>query len=625
MSNNNKQQQFAIEAGGYIGHFINYGTFDSLSVMGLWISNQSSGVSRVTNYGIMGSIDTLVATTLLNNLGLMGGKNHHIQAENGSKISIQNYMLKITETASTFNNFSGLNNNTTNFSHLVINIGSGSSIAFKDGDSKIILDFDNGFELGKKYSINKVATNQSGNPALGVDFSRLIPRSDIYDLTQDGDSFIVTLKPHNSTIGNLYKSNIRTMNNFYTMSNAMIYSHKYSAKRNTNKRRVIRRVKKTANLFIDSSLRDSQSDSWQSTKESSESKWIASYSTNTRNDRVVDSSLRESQSDSWQSTLDSLESNESFAYKSDSGDYYANNATTNPTQTRRTITTNRTSLNPNNDKYYFILTPFVNHNLFFESGRYNLSGLEYGFLTTFSGKLSPSNALGAHFMMSYGSLGDSKDKDFSVTNLNLNIGLNYKFDMIWDMYLKARGDFFYFLNQVKTLTMPNAIKPNTLGFGVSVAYGKDFNFGSGGMLGVELGIDYKALQSNTISLQNSADRSVSETYQKSLYNLIYVDLGLNYAKYFNTNAGIWGLNAGLGIKGNVSANKLAKSQIRISALNQSVDMVLDNDKVLGYANLSGSYVLNAKDFNMEFSIAYYGNYGDRVISNGGGVEMRVVF
>ena len=61
-------------------------------------------------------------------------------------------------------------------------------------------------------------------------------------------------------------------------------------------------------------------------------------------------------------------------------------------------------------------------------------------------------------MMSYGSLGDSKDKDFNITNLNLNVGLNYKFDMIWDMYLKARGDFFYFLNQVKTLTIFEAIK-----------------------------------------------------------------------------------------------------------------------------------------------------------------------
>ena len=274
-----------------------------------------------------------------------------------------------------------------------------------------------------------------------------------------------------------------------------------------------------------------------------------------------------------------------------------------------------------NRDYYFILTPFVNHNYFFESGRYNLSGLEYGFLTAFSTQVAESNSLGAHFIFSYGSLGDSKDKDLSVKSLNLNVGLNYKFDMIWDMYIKARGDFFYFLNQVKTLTMFEAIKPNNLGFGVSVAYGKDFDFGKGGVLGIEAGLDYKALQSNTISLQNSADKSVSETYQKSLYNLIYVDLGMSYSKYF----GNFGLNATLGIKGNITANKLAKSQIHISTFNKSVDMMLDNDNFLGYANLGASYVLNAKNFDMEFSLAYYGNFGDRVISNGGGVEFRVVF
>ena len=569
-------------------HLINYGTMGA-------ISGNRGGTSAnipmlVTNYGRMSGIETNWgnADITIDNYGIidMTTSKHHLSAGNNYSFILKNYAMIIIQNADIFNNFDG-NQTEGDNSHLIFN-SSNRYISFADSSGKIILDFGGDFEFDKEYLISKLVTDKNGSNRLQVDFGRLTTRSDIFTLIQNGDNFIVKLNVSSGAIGNLYKSNIRTMNNFYTMSNAMIYSHKYSAKRTTNKRRVIRRVKKTANLFNDSSLQDS------------------------------------ALAESWQSTLDSLESNESFAYKSDSGDYYANNATTNPTQTRRTITTNRT-LSNQSDKYYFILTPFVNHNLFFESGRYNLSGLEYGFLTAFSGKITPSNALGAHFMMSYGSLGDSKDKDFSITNLNLNIGLNYKFDMIWDMYLKTRGDFFYFLNQVKTLTMPNAIKPNTLGFGVSVAYGKDFNFGSGGMLGVEVAIDYKALQSSTISLQNSADRSVSETYQKSLYNLIYVDLGLNYAKYFNTNAGIWGLNAGLGIKGNVSANKLAKSQIRISALNRSVDMVLDNDKVLGYANLSGSYVLNAKDFDMEFSIAYYGNYGDRVISNGGGVEMRVVF
>ena len=201
---------------------------------------------------------------------------------------------------------------------------------------------------------------------------------------------------------------------------------------------MIRRVKKTANLFNDSSLRESQSDSWQ----------FAEFANKVKQPSI----------------LESLKTNESFVYKNDSSDYYANNTTTNPNRTNQTNLNLNPSTNHNNlqmtqsDKYYFILTPYINHNLYFKAGNYNLSGLDGGFITAFSGKISPSNYLGAHFMMSYGSLGDSKDKDFNITNLNLNVGLNYKFDMIWDMYLKARGDFFYFLNQVKTLTIFEAIK-----------------------------------------------------------------------------------------------------------------------------------------------------------------------
>ena len=53
--------------------------------------------------------------------------------------------------------------------------------------------------------------------------------------------------------------------------------------------------------------------------------------------------------------------------------------------------------------------------------------------------------------------------------------------------------------------------------------------------------------------------------------------------------------------------------------------MLDTDKYLAYANAGISYLLNAKNFDMEFSLAYYGNFGDRIISNGGGVEWRVLF
>ncbi|MGX2983844.1 hypothetical protein, partial [Helicobacter sp. 23-1045] len=165
-------------------------------------------------------------------------------------------------------------------------------------------------------------------------------------------------------------------------------------------------------------------------------------------------------------------------------------------------------------------------------------------------------------------------------------------------------------------------KPNTIGFGGSIYYGKEWNFNNAGVLGLSGGVDYKGLYANEFIMSNMADSSVFEKYNKQLYNLLYLDLALDYNKYFNTSIGLWGLNTKLGIKGNITNNALSKSKVFLSN-NRSVDMIVDNDKVLGYANISGSYVLNTKDFDMEFSMAYYGNYGNRTISNGGGFEWRV--
>ena len=588
-------ESIKIEEKGYIGTLINYGTISGH----IYIGDANKGaIGTITNYGTMGSIystspPTQSVNITINNLGIMrahangsgGGVNNisHLNAPKNVTFTLQNYTIKVDETATEFNNFSGYNGNgdkaaAIRNSHLVVNASGGGSVNFKDKNSKIILDFGNSFELGEKYLISKVATDTGGNPytALGLDFGRLIPR-DLYSLTQSGEYFIAKLNTKGSAIGSLYKSNVRAMNNFDLISNSMIFPYKYGAKRTANKRRVMRKA------------------------ESSQSP------------------------ESTNKALESLESNAFFAYKNDNSTnrtrrrITTNRSTQNATQS--TQSTNQTTQSTNQtDKYYFLLTPFVTHNYFFESGRYNLSGLEYGFITAFGGKITPSNYLGTHFMMSYGSLGDAKDKDFSITNLNLNAGLHYKLEMIWDMYIKARGDFYYFLNQAKTQFIPNAIKPNNLGFGVSVAYGKNFNFGDGGDLGVEVGIDYKGLQTTRITI-DGVDKTTSETYQKSLYNLIYADLGLNYAKYF----GGFGINFGVGIKGNVTANKLAKSTIQLSTFNRSVDMILDNDNFLGYANAGIGYLLNAKNFDMEFSLAYYGNFGDRIISNGGGFEWRVVW
>ena len=530
------------------------------------VKSENNANIKIANYGMI-------------NLSSDNSEKYHFKNVN---LVLQDYAMRINVDSATFNGFSG---NASDNSHLILN---SASVSFADKNSKLILDFGSGFELGARYLFSKLVVDTSGNNALGVDLSRLIPKSDIYLISQSGEYFIAKLAPQYGTIGTIYKSNIRTMNNFTIMSNAMIYPRKLYHSQNLGNKN----YRNIADSTLDSANHLKSYESF-------------AYRNEAMNRRIQRQNKRNYNRKSQNLTTDSANQNNQNNPSLRASEYERGN----PQKQR---TSQNLAQNPHD--YYFILTPFVNHNHFFESGRYNLRGFDYGFLTAFSARVAESNSLGAHFMMSYGSLSDSKDKDFMIKTLNLNLGLNYKLDLVWDMYLKARGDFYYLLNQVKTLTMFEAIKPNNLGFGASVAYGKDFDFKSGGILGIEVGLDYKALQSSTISLHDNV-------YQKSLYHLFYADLGVNYSKYF----GNFGLNAGLGIKGNITANKLAKSQIRINNLNRSVDMVLDNDMFLGYANLSASYVLNAKDFDMEFSLAYYGNYGDRAISNAGGFEWRVLF
>ena len=551
---------------------------------------------EITNYGLMRGVWMETPLTItINNFGIIetaqgtyyqgfyGNNAAHFSfggQDGKAKLVIQNYFMIIKETQSEFNSFQGYSDKTNNKnSHLIIIYSphtSARNLSFKDGDSKIILDFGSGFELGKKYLLSKIITNSWGESfnEVKVDFSRLTlsdERKDIYELVNSGDSFIIRLmdKIQETPITAIYKANIRTMNNFTTMSNAMIFP------------------RKTQNLGS-SSLRASEYERG-----------------NPHYEKSLDSANH-------------LKSYELFAYRNESvnrriqrqNKHNYNRKSQNLTTDSANRTRELQNLAQTSHDYYFILTPFINHNLFFESGRYNLSGFDYGFLTAFSAKVAESNSLGAHFIFSYGNLGDSKDKDLSIKSLNLNVGINYKLDLIYDMYLKARGDFYYFSNALDSLTIKN-IKPNNLGFGVSVIFGKDFDFGKCGVLGLEAGIDYKALKTNAVSLN-------SQTYKQSLLNLIYADVGVNYNKYF----GGFGINLGTGFKANL-APKLAKSALLINS--QTLKFTLDNDKYLGYANAGISYVLNARNFDMEFSLAYYGNYGDRVISNGGGVEWRVLF
>ena len=526
-----------------------------------------------------------------------GTKLAHLHGGSGTEFRIRNYNITINESQMAFNAFSGYTytnqQSLEHTSHLVIT-GTGISfgnITFESG-GKITIGFGNDFELGKEYSISKIVTDISGTGLFPTSyFDRLISKDkDYYTITQSGDSFVINFAGDNAPSGGiiintpiteLYKSNIKTMNNFFLHSNAIIYPHKYPKppkKQPYNPHR---------NRYSMNALESNETFSYDESRNS-----------------------------------DSLLLAQGAAYRNTQRGIYLQHPRVNPPNNlgySANRTRNRTNLNrpttQSYDSYYFAIAPFITHNLYKQAGNYNLSGLDGGFITAFSGKLNYANALGVHFGFSYGSLGDKNDKAFSIKSVNLMLGLNYKLDLIYDMFIKARGDFFYFANEVSSEQVAK-IKPNDLGFGISVAFGKNFDLGDAGILGAEIGIDYKGLSTNSVSVKSALDNSAMQNYDKSLYNLIYADLGVNYRKYW----GYFGLNLGAGIRGNL-AHKLATSKVVVS--NNTINILLDNDKFLGYVNAGVSYVLNKTNYAMEFGLNYYGNFGDRSMSNGGSLEFRV--
>ncbi|MGX3011935.1 hypothetical protein ACWIUD_10350, partial [Helicobacter sp. 23-1044] len=224
------------------------------------------------------------------------GKNaaHFALESSEAKLVIQNYKIKIIENATEFNNFKGYDKANNKNSHLIIQYNShtptAQNVRFKDGKSKILLDFGNDFELGKEYDISKLVTDRTGNSltALGVDFSRLaLKDADFYDILESGEYFIVRVKEKSgdfalhTPITELYKSNLRTMNNFSLLLNSQIFPRKFANSQNlaqtpqnsqTPQKRTIRRIKKVSSLQSAESnaqfpsLRESAlADSWQST------------------------------------------------------------------------------------------------------------------------------------------------------------------------------------------------------------------------------------------------------------------------------------------------------------------------------------------------------------------------
>ncbi len=571
----NLDPTLTIGANGAISNIFNYGNF--LGGNKLQFDNQNS-TTYIYNAGVIGSIHSQSTNTIIiNNLGAIEADNGALQFGALGNLVLENYALAINLSASIFNTGEWVQDKNKINSHLILqNV---ANVRFKDSNSKIIIDIGENFELGKEYSINKLIIDESRNDNAGgkiaVDFSRLTTRSDLYEITKSSNNtFKIGINAKNSTMNALNKANTKTMQSLMLTSNAMIFG---------------------------SGAGKIGADKIKMAKVDFAKQYLANKA---------------------------IKNNDRFFYKNDSlllaeSSYRLDAIRSDEIESKSNESLNTKADSSQKGKYRFMLTPFVNHNIFFESGVHNLSSLDVGFVTLFSGKIDENNELGTHFSFSYGNLKDDNDKAFNIKSMNLNVGLNYKVDFIYDTYLKARIDAFYFMNKLKSLTILNTLKPNNVGFGMSAYGGKDFYLGALGIFGLEVGLDYKMLHQKSMTISN-ASNTIYETYDKAFYQLLYLDLGLAYSKYFSTSIGLWGLNAKVGYRDNLTNNALAKSKVFLSR-GGSVNMTIDNDNALGYYSIGGSYVLETTNFDMEFELNYIGGVGDRSVSNGGGFKWIVLW
>lgn len=552
--NNNGLIQGSIEltdSNSKIGTFNNYGTITG------GISQSSGGIPEIgvlNNYG-----DIYLNSNNKNN------KYAHFSSSSSNmsiKIKLGDYHLRINQDSNTFNNFNGYTSVDFDTSHLVI-ADTSDNVKLNNTNSKLLISIGSNFELNKDYTLSKLITTIDGNDyQIKVDgstsnadlYSHLITTSSILNLSRNGNYFRISVDT-DSGIGNtFYKSNIQSMNNLILNSQSIIFASNVRGSGS----RVVRRI---------SSIQG----------ESYEAKDVK------ENDRFYydrnDIRLRQRQN---------LQRN---------------------TQRRVMGTGNiNASKSATSSKYYFFFTPFVTHNILNKNNGVGASGLNYGFVSGFNGMLGDSNTLGVHLGFNYGEVSGSKNSTTTTINtMSTMLGLHYKLDLVYDMYIKAIGNFFYFLNDISYAYAANIDKrkPNALGFSGNIYYGKDFKMQSYGVFGLEAGVNYQGIQSDNINFEN-------ETYKSNLINLIYLDIGTNYNKIFSND---FGFNLNLGVKALMTE---AKSKVTI--IGATTDFNIGADRFLGYFGAGASYFINQK---IELQLNYLGSFGDKSISNSGFFNFRI--
>ncbi|RAX51338.1 hypothetical protein CCY99_09270, partial [Helicobacter sp. 16-1353] len=204
-------------------------------------------------------------------------------------------------------------------------------------------------------------------------------------------------------------------------------------------------------------------------------------------------------------------------FKSNDRFYYNN---TNDTQD--SIVDLNLSNTQDSHKYQAFLTPFVTHTILDSS---SMSGVAFGLVGGFNVRLGDTHTLGTHLGFSSGKVsGEQNNNSATIRNVLLSLGVHYKADFTYGMYLKALLDLIYLKNdgayKLDGSINPIYASPQAKGYNLNLAFGKDFDFKSAGIFGLELGLESSGLDSKSYF--------AGANYLGSFTNIFYADLGVNY-------------------------------------------------------------------------------------------------
>lgn len=254
-------------------------------------------------------------------------------------------------------------------------------------------------------------------------------------------------------------------------------------------------------------------------------------------------------------------------------------------------------------KYYTFFNPFVSHNLFYDKATPQYSGPDYGFVGGFNANFYDINTLGFHIGFSYGNM---KEDEFKTDFRQIlgNLGLHYKLDLD-KFYFKGRIDGFYFMDEIKYAG--EKIKPNNFGFGVQATFGKDFKLNAG-IFGIEAGANYNGISYSNLGFKH-------ESYAKSFEHLGQILLNANYAYAINN----FNFRAQLGAS--VLITSFFKNQAQFKLDNEIYRYNIGYNRFGGHIGLGVGYSIK----NVELGLEYFGNAGDKMISNSGFFNIRAWF